>query len=96
MGDKIDSETKQNIESQVEKLRKATESEDREEIQREIDELMQISHKLAEEAYKKASAQQQQEGATSGDAHSHQDAAGSSKKPDDDVVDADFEELKQK
>ncbi len=95
MGDKIDAKTKQDIETQIEKLRKKMESDDRAEIQREMDELMQISHKVAEEAYKRASAQQQEGAAGAGGAHAHAEQAAGAKKPDDDVVDADFEEVKK-
>jgi len=53
--------------------------------------LMQLSHKVAEEAYKRA-------GGEHAGAHAQQDAPGGSqqeKKPDEDVVDADFEEVKK-
>ncbi len=97
MGDKIDAETRQNIESHMEKVRGAMESDDKDAIQREMDELMQVSHKVAEEAYKKASAESQ-EGAPGGETHEgtgHEGGAGG-KKPDEDVVDADYEEVKKK
>ena len=91
MGDKVDEKTRQDIDSQIEKVRKAMEGEDRDAIQREVDQLMQISHKIAEEAYKRASEQQAGAAGTQ-----HEEAAGARKKPDDDVVDADFEEVKDK
>ncbi len=91
MGDKVDEKTRQDIDSQIEKVRKAMEGEDRDAIQREVDQLMQISHKIAEEAYKRASEQQAGAGGAG-----HEEAAGARKKPDDDVVDADFEEVKDK
>jgi molecular chaperone DnaK len=92
MGDKVDSATRQNIESNVEKLRKTMESEDAEAIKRDMDQLMQASHKLAEEMYKR-SAEQQAAGAQPGADEAH---AGAQQKADDDVVDADFEEVKDK
>lgn len=91
MGDKVDEKTRQDIDTQIEKVRKAMEGEDQDAIQREVDQLMQISHKIAEEAYKRAS--EQQAGAAGA---GHEEAAGARKKPDDDVVDADFEEVKDK
>lgn len=91
MGDKVDEKTRQDIDSQIEKVKRAMEGEDRDAIQREVDQLMQISHKIAEEAYKRAS--EQQAGA---EGTPHEEAAGARKKPDDDVVDADFEEVKDK
>jgi molecular chaperone DnaK len=91
MGDKIDAKTKQDIETQIASLRKAIESDDMDAIQREMEQLTQISHKVAEEAYKRAAEEQQ-----AGGAGADQGAAGAQKKPDDDVVDADFEEVKDK
>jgi molecular chaperone DnaK len=92
MGDKVDSATRQNIESNVEKLRKTMESEDTDAIKHDMDQLMQASHKLAEEMYKR-SAEQQAAGAQTGAGETH---AGAQQKADDDVVDADFEEVKDK
>lgn len=91
LGDKIDAATKDKIEAAVEPLKKAMEGDDVAEIKRLSEELMQASHKLAEAMYQKASqADQQQAGA---------DAAGGPEQPgpsasDEDVVDADFEEVK--
>jgi molecular chaperone DnaK len=91
LGDKIDAETKGKVEAAIEPLKKAMEGDDVAEIKRLSEELMQASHKLAEAMYQKASqADQQQTGA---------DAAGGPEQPgpstpDEDVVDADFEEVK--
>ena len=88
VGDKIDSATKDQITQAIEKLKKAMEGENVEEIKRLSDELTQASHKLAETMYAQASQQQQAQagGGTSG---------GSGGQADDDVVDADFEEVKK-
>ena len=91
MGEKLDAKTRQDIEAQIEKLRKVMEENDKDAIQKEMEALTQISHKVAEEAYKRA-AEQQQGGAEGGE----EQAAGSQGKADDDVVDADFEEVKDK
>ncbi len=91
MGDKVDAQTRSDIESQIEKLRKVIDGNDKDAIQRELDQLMQVSHKLAEEAYKRASSQQAGPEAGPG-----AQGAESRKKADDDVVDADFEEVKDK
>ncbi|MGV8074381.1 MAG: molecular chaperone DnaK [Syntrophobacteraceae bacterium] len=91
MGDKLDSKTRQDIEEQIAKLRSVMDGNDRDAIQREVDQLMQISHKVAEEAYKRASGQQEGAGEAGG---AQQGPGGGQKKPDDDVVDADFEEVK--
>jgi len=93
MGDKIDAKTRQDIEAQIEQLKRAMEGSEREAIQREMEQLTTVSHKLAEEAYKKA-AEQQAAGAGAGTGP--QEAGDAGKKPDDDVVDADFQEVKDK
>ena len=88
-GDKIDAGTKTEIENAISNLKKAMEGDDTAEIKRLSDELTQVSHKIAEVLYAQASEQAQaQAGAET--------AAGSaeSAKADEDVVDADFEEVK--
>lgn len=88
MGEKIDAKTKADIEEQIGKLRQVMEGNDKDAIQKEMDQLMQISHKVAEEAYKQASAQQ-------GGGEAGPEAGAGGKRPDEDVVDADFEEVKK-
>ncbi len=88
LGDKVDSETKTNVEASVTALRKAMEGEDVAEIKRVSDELTKVSHKLAEAMYQQASQNEQQAGA---DAQSGEQATGAA---EEDVVDADFEEVK--
>ncbi len=90
MADKVDATTKQDIESQIVTLRKTMESDDKDAIKRDSDRLMEMSHKVAEEAYKHAAGQQGAPGAEAG-----QGPEGAQKKPDEDVVDADFEEVKK-
>ncbi|HDZ24035.1 MAG TPA: molecular chaperone DnaK [Desulfobacteraceae bacterium] len=90
VGDKIDTTTKDQINQAVEKLKKAMEGENVEEIKRLSDELTQASHKLAETMYAQASQQQQAQGGGSADS-----AGGGGAAADDDVVDADFEEVKK-
>jgi len=91
MGDKLDEQTRQDIEAQIEKVRSVMQGEDQAAIKREMDQLMQISHKVAEEAYKRAS--EQHAGGAQGAAHGG--GAGPQGGADDDVVDADFEEVKE-
>ena len=88
-GDKVDEATKGNINQAIENLKKAMEGDDTEEIKRLTDELTQASHKLAEAIYAQASQQQAQAEGTTG----AESAAGAEK--DEDVVDADFEEVKK-
>jgi molecular chaperone DnaK len=91
LGDKVDSDTKTKVEESIATLRKAMEGEDAAEIKRVSEELTQASHKLAEAMYQQASQNQQQAGAG---AESSEQAAGSAGAADEDVVDADFEEVK--
>ncbi|MFH1349785.1 MAG: molecular chaperone DnaK [Pseudomonadota bacterium] len=86
VGDKLDESTKADINKAVENLKKAMEGDNTEEIKRLADELTQASHKLAETIYARASQQESQ--AASGGTEPR---AGASK--DEDVVDADFEEV---
>ncbi len=87
IGDKLDESTKEEINKAIENLKQAMEGEDTEEIKRLADELTQASHKLAETMYAKA-AEQQQAQAGAGGAESTAEAS-----KDEDVVDADFEEV---
>jgi len=91
LGDKVDSETKGKVEEASSALKKAMEGEDTEEIKRLSEELTQVSHKLAEAIYQQASAGDPQAGA---DAEAGGDQAGGAA-PEEDVVDADFEEVKE-
>ena len=90
VGDKADAATKDQINQAVEKLKKAMEGEDVEEIKRLSDELTQASHRLAETMYAQAGQHGQAQGA-GGSA----DTAGAGTSADEDVVDADFEEVKK-
>jgi len=86
-GDKIDAVEKGTIENKVAELKKVMESEDAEAIKKATDELAQSAHKLAEAMYAKGAEGQ-------GEAGDATEQAGTSKPKDDNVVDADFEEVK--
>ncbi|RTZ93033.1 MAG: molecular chaperone DnaK, partial [Deltaproteobacteria bacterium] len=97
--DSLDEASKSNLESAIEKAKKAMESDNIDEIKNATQELTNASHKLAEAMYAKASQQQggPQGGAGAGGADASAGAqAGASGSSDsgDDVVDADFEEVK--
>lgn len=93
LGDKVDSETKSKVEDISTQLKKAMEGDDKDEIKRLSDELMQTSHKLAEAIYQQASQEgAPQPDAEAGDASQSQSAQATA--DDEDVVDADFEEVK--
>jgi len=88
-GEKIDSGTKGEIENGIEKLKKAMEGDDASEIKRLSEELTQISHKIAEVLYAQAAQHAQaQAGPEAGTGTTE------SAKKDEEVVDADFEEVK--
>lgn len=84
---KINAELQADITSKIEALKKIMEGEDSSAIKKATDELASLSHKLAEQLYK-----QTQE--TSGAPGDPTDAGASSSKSGDDVVDADFTEVK--
>jgi molecular chaperone DnaK len=92
LGDKVDSETKSKVADAISALKKAMETEDVAEIKRLSEELTNVSHKLAEAMYQQASAGQQQAGAAEGSADANQPGSAA---PEEDVVDADFEEVKE-
>ncbi|MDX9708128.1 MAG: molecular chaperone DnaK [Trichloromonas sp.] len=83
-GDKIDAETKGKINRALEDLKKAMEGDNAKEIQQKTEALAQASHKLAEAIYAKAQAEGAGEGATTENV---------GKKGDDNVVDAEFEDV---
>jgi molecular chaperone DnaK len=91
MGDQIDAAEKSKIEAAIDKTKKALEGDDIEAIKTAQEELTQASHKLAEAMYSKASAKGAEAGAAG--ASGGTGAEGGSAKSDDDVVDADFEEV---
>ncbi|WP_243547125.1 molecular chaperone DnaK [Pseudodesulfovibrio tunisiensis] len=90
LGDKVDATLKGDIETKVEALKKALESDDLDAIKKGTEELSQSSHKLAEQLY----AQQGQSQAGAGPEAGPQAGPATDKKDDDDVVDADYTEVK--
>jgi len=87
VGGSLDESAKRDIDMSIEKLKKAMEGDNTEEIKRLTEELTQASHKVAEAIYAKASAEQGRAGGSG--------ESGSAAHKDDDVVDADFEEVKK-
>ncbi len=100
LGDKVDQATKDQITEKIAAVKKAVEGDDIDAIKKAQDDLMQASHKLAEMMY------QQQAGAAGAGAGGPGAGAGaaggaasgsagtSQAGGDDDVVDADFEDVK--
>ncbi len=90
VGDKVDGDTRAKVEAEIASVKKAMEGDDAEAIKAAVEKLTQASHKLAEVMYSQATKEQSAaDGAASGGA-----AGGGDKKDGDDVVDADFEEVK--
>jgi len=80
-GDKVDAATKADIDSHITQLKQAMEGTDTEAIKHQSEALMKASHKLAEVMYAKAGA------AGAG-------PEAKAKKPEEEVVEAEFEEVK--
>ena len=81
-GDKISAEDKTKIETSINNVKEALKGEDTEDIKKKTGELTEASMKLGEAVYKDMQKQQQEQPKTE------------EKKKDDNVVDADFEEVK--
>ncbi len=89
LGDKASEADKKDIQAKIDNLKKLIEGEDISAIKAATEELTKASHKLSETLYQQQAQPggEQQAGASSG-------ATGGGK-PDDDVVDADFTEVKK-
>ena len=94
LGDKLPEEDKTKIEACTEQLKKSVESDDIEAIKSDIEALSQASHKMAEMLY---SQQQETQQSQDPEDESDQQPDGDEKsgKEDEDIVDADFEEVKK-
>jgi molecular chaperone DnaK len=93
-GDKVSSDEKKKIEEKIERVKEAMRGESADQINRSIDEMMQASHKIAEEMYKQASTQQQ---AASGEPpREEKKEEKKEEKGKEGAVDADFEVVDDK
>jgi len=93
-GGELDPAVRGDIEAALESAKKAAESQDAETLRAAAEELTRSSHKLAEAVYAKASKQQQSPGQDASNDKQGQSTDGEARKKDD-VVDADFEEVKE-
>jgi molecular chaperone DnaK len=93
LGDKVDAATKSDIESHIAALKTAMEGSDMEAIKQKSEALMKASHKLAEQMYAKTGAAGAGAGPEGGPGAgaAHEEKA---KKPEEEVVEAEFEEVK--
>jgi len=90
-GDKLSPQDRTAIEEKSKALKEALATEDLERIKSATDELIQASHKLAEEIYKKQAAQQQGAGPSAGGPSTEEQPAGTQADGSKDkVVDAEF------
>ena len=89
LGSKVDAELKNDITTRSEALKTAKDGDDVETIKKAMDDLSKASHKLAEQLYS-----QQAQGAPGPEGAAGGQQAGPKADKDDDVVDADFTEVK--
>jgi len=97
-GDKLDAPEKEKIEAALKDVEEALKGDDKADIEAKTEALMTASQKLGEKAYADAQAAQAAagEGAPGAEAPQGGPAGGGSAKPDDDnVVDAEFKEVKK-
>ena len=96
--DDVDAEAAKNIDAALEKAKQVLDGDDLEALKAATEELTQASHKLAEAMYARAAKEQQQANAQDGTAGSDGPQAGAGgggqTKDRDNIVDADFEEVK--
>jgi molecular chaperone DnaK len=91
-GDKVEADEKAKIEEAIKELEAVMSGEDKDAIEAKTDNLMKASQKLGEKVY----AQSAQDGAGSADPSSSASGGSSGSKADaEDVVDADFKEVKR-
>jgi molecular chaperone DnaK len=93
LGDKVDAATKSDIDSHIAALKTAMEGSDIEAIKQKSEELMKASHKLAEQMYAKTGGPGAGAGPEAGPGPGH-GAEEKAKKPEEEVVEAEFEEVK--
>lgn len=95
LGEKVEADTRSNVETAMADLKQVMDGDDVESITAKSEALTQASHKLAEAMYQQT-AQDGGQGAPGAEAGAGaEDAAGAAPNADDDVVDADFEEVKE-
>jgi molecular chaperone DnaK len=92
LGEKLPEEDKTKIEACSEQLKKSLETDDIDAIKSDLEALTQASHKMAELLYSQA---EQQTAASEQGTEDAQDGEEKKGKDDEDIVDADFEEVKK-
>ncbi len=95
-GDKLDADEKTAIEAAIKELEEALKSNDKALIEAKSTALSTVAQKLGEKMYADMQAQQAAGEAAGAAAGAQASSSGSNKPADDDVVDADFKEVKDK
>lgn len=93
LSERLSPTEKGQIDTALQEAKKSLESQDPDTIKKAYEELTKASHRLSEEVYKKAASE-----AGAGEAHDGAESNGNGAKPADgeDVVDADFEEVRDR
>ena len=95
-GDKLDAGEKEKIEAAIKELEDVLKGDDKAAIDAKSEALSAAAQKLGEKMYADMQAQQAAGGAAGAGAEQHAHAGGDAKGNDDDVVDAEFKEVKDK
>jgi molecular chaperone DnaK len=108
LGDKVEAEERDRIQKAIESLKEVLKGNDKAEIERQTESLAEVSGKMAERLYGQQGAAAAGDGASTGagagmGAEAHPGAgagtgadAAHAKESQEDVVDAEFEEVKEK
>ena len=95
-GDKISEDEKKNIEEKIEKVKQTMKGESADEINKSIDELMQASHKIAEQMYKQTAGAQQQQAPSQEPPKEEKKEEKKENKGKEGAMDADYEVVDDK
>ena len=91
-GDNVSEQEKNNIEEKIKELKELVKGDDKEAIEQKTQELTEASSSLAEKMYSQQ--QQQSEGEQQGASQEQAESSENSQQDQEDVVDAEFEEVK--
>ncbi|HLH77488.1 MAG TPA: molecular chaperone DnaK [Candidatus Binataceae bacterium] len=93
-GENLDAAARKTVDDALSSARAKLESQNPDELNRASEALSEASHKLAEAMYSKARTQSEAAGGAAGNASGSQASGGGEQPPKDDVVDADYREVK--
>lgn len=94
LGDKVDGADRAACESAIKDVEAQVKGENKEAIDKSVEALMAAAQKIGEKLNQAAAQQQAQQQAQASQQGAQQSGAASSGKPEDDVVDADYKEVK--